>query len=164
MKTHNYNTPFFRSICRIESNISKYIMQLSRKNNKTKPEKEAAIHTTAVNEINRKGKSIAPLPTIKDLPHLRERNGLLLELEFLCNSSKTKFPIMPKQFQGWRHAACRRDRGARGLRALLCTEVWSCWKFHCCNLSDPLTQQLNQPSILFTSIIFNPWQSHVRQL
>lgn len=71
-------------------------MQLSRKDNKTKPEKEAAIHTTAVNEINRKGKSIAPLPTTKDLPHLRERNRLLLELEFLCNSSKTKFPIMPK--------------------------------------------------------------------
>lgn len=141
-----YNTPFFSSTCRTDTNISKYIMQF---NGEKKAEKEAEIH---YNKINRNGKSTAPLPAIKDLPPLRERKGLLLKLKFLCNSSKIKFPIMPEQFKGWRHAACWSDRGAWGLRALLNTEVWYCWKFHCCNLSDPLVQSLNQCRILLMPI------------
>lgn len=124
-------------------------MQLNRK----QAEKEAAIDATAaVNKINRKGKSTAPVPPIKGLPHLRERNGLPLKLKLLCNSSKVKLSIMSEQFLNWRHRDFKRDRGARGLKALLDTEVWCRWKFHCCNSSDLLAQQLNQHSASFTSI------------
>lgn len=147
-----YNTLFFSSMCRIDTNFSKYIMQF---NGGKKAEKEAA---TRYNKINRNGKSIAPLPAIKDFPYWRERKGLLLKLKFLCSSSNSRADVTLLIRQ-------------RCLRASSTSEHWSLIL-----LKISLLQLVRCPCAVIKSmqdiayiayahyVISDPWLSHVLQL
>lgn len=94
MKTPNYFITFLSSAAYVGYKISQSIQYKLTK----KAEREAAIDATAVNKINRGGKSTAPVPPIKGLSHLRERNYLLLKLKLLYNRTRYNFLLCLSNF------------------------------------------------------------------